>query len=265
MKNVLLLVHDDSGQEARYRAAIDVTRALNGHLKCLDVLSLIPWPVDAGAGTGILVDFERKMEANNKRDLLSKLAEEQISWEWTETKGPISLSILQASKLIDLIVVNRRLDDYPIPNMDRVVGQLVVKSKLPVLAVPVDSTGINFAGAALIAWDGSPAASAAMAAAIPLLKLARAVSVLEVDDGSVETPATEAIAYLARHDIKAEIIVEDFQLNDAPTLLLAHASNGKFDYVVMGGFGRSRFIEAVLGGVTRIMLDKCPIALLMAH
>src|SRR4051812_13689734 len=28
MKNVLLLVHDDAGQEARFQAALDVTRAL---------------------------------------------------------------------------------------------------------------------------------------------------------------------------------------------------------------------------------------------
>ena len=265
MKNILLLVHEDIGQEARFRAAIDVTRALNGHLKCLDVLSLIPWPIDAEVGSGIVVKFERKMEAQNKRDLLDKLAGERVSWEWIETTGPISLSILQATNLIDLIVVSRRLDDYPIPDMDRVVGQLVVKSRLPVLAVPVESSGIKVAGAALIAWDGSPAASAAVAAAIPVLKLAKSVSLLEIDDGSVQTPASEAAAYLALHDIKAEMILEDFQLNDAPTLILAHASSGKFDYVVMGGFGHSRFIEAVFGGVTRMMLNNCPIALLMAH
>jgi nucleotide-binding universal stress UspA family protein len=265
VKNILLLVHEDIGQESRFRAAIDVTRALNGHLKCVDVLSLIPWPIDAEAGSGIVVNFERKIEAQNKRDLLNKLEGEHVSWEWIETTGPISFSILQASKLIDLIVVNRRLDDYPIPDMDRVVGQLIVKSRLPVLAVPVESSGINVAGAALIAWDGSPAASAALAAAIPLLKLAKSVSLLEIDDGSVQTPASEAATYLARHDIKGEIILEDFQLNDAPSLLLAHARSGKFDYVVMGGFGHSRFIEAVFGGVTRMMLNNCPIALLMAH
>jgi hypothetical protein len=35
MKNVLLLVHDDLGQEARLQAALDIVRAIGGHLHCL--------------------------------------------------------------------------------------------------------------------------------------------------------------------------------------------------------------------------------------
>ena len=81
MKNVLLLVHDDIGQEARFRAAIDVTRALGGHLQCLDVVNLIPWPIDAAEGSEITVNFDRKMEAKNKSNLLDRLVEEKISWE----------------------------------------------------------------------------------------------------------------------------------------------------------------------------------------
>lgn len=38
MKNVLVLLHDDAGQEARLQVALDLTRALSGHLKCLDVV-----------------------------------------------------------------------------------------------------------------------------------------------------------------------------------------------------------------------------------
>jgi nucleotide-binding universal stress UspA family protein len=265
VKNILLLVHDDIGQESRFQAAVDVTRALNGHLKCLEVVSLIPWPIDAAEGASIQLNFQRKMETKNKNNLLNKLAVEGVSWEWIDTTGSISLSIMRELKLIDLIVVNRRLDDYPIPDMDRVVGELVVKSKLPILAVPENTRGVKVAGAALIAWDGSPAVSTALAAAVPLLRLAKTVSLLEVDDGSIQAPATEAAIYLSRHDIKADIIVEDFQLNDAPSLLLAHARSGKFNYVVMGGFGHSRFVEAIFGGVTRLMLDNSPVALFMAH
>ncbi len=43
MKNVLLLVHDDVGQESRYQVALDLTRALQGHLMCLDVTYVPPW------------------------------------------------------------------------------------------------------------------------------------------------------------------------------------------------------------------------------
>jgi len=46
MKNILLLVHDDKGKEARLRAAIDLARGFDGHLSCIDVSSL---PLSIGA------------------------------------------------------------------------------------------------------------------------------------------------------------------------------------------------------------------------
>ena len=49
MKNILLLVHDDHGQEARLQAALDITRAVEGHLTCIDVT---PYPLIAGDGFG---------------------------------------------------------------------------------------------------------------------------------------------------------------------------------------------------------------------
>jgi nucleotide-binding universal stress UspA family protein len=33
----------------------------------------------------------------------------------------------------------------------------------------------------------------------------------------------------------------------------------------MGGFGHSRLMEAVLGGVSRRMLRECPVPVFMAH
>ncbi len=40
MKNVLVLLHDDAGQEARFQCALDLTRAIDGHLTCVDVAML---------------------------------------------------------------------------------------------------------------------------------------------------------------------------------------------------------------------------------
>ena len=60
MKNVLVLMHDDVGQEARFQAALDLTRALDGHLTCLDV-AILPVTVDDYAmlgGAALLVADE---------------------------------------------------------------------------------------------------------------------------------------------------------------------------------------------------------------
>ena len=68
MKNILLLVHEDNGQEARLQAALDVTRALKGHLNCLDVV-IMPVVVGydwGGYGTAMLLEQEQMTEDLNR-------------------------------------------------------------------------------------------------------------------------------------------------------------------------------------------------------
>jgi nucleotide-binding universal stress UspA family protein len=267
MKNILLLVHDDAGQEARLQAALDVTRALGGHLKCLDVipLAVIPGDIYGSGGSVIMLDYERQQESANKQRLQQRLASEDVAWEWQDMTGDMEACISDCATLADLIVVNRQLDDYPVPDMRNIASSLVVKSGVAVLAVPQHATGFLAAGSALVAWDGSPEAAAALAAAVPLLKLATSVTIVAVEDGSIQTPAEEAAAYLSRHDIHPQVVEAHPEGNAAAAVILAKANSGKFDYLVMGGFGHGRLVEALFGGVTRRVLTESPIPVLMAH
>ena len=271
MKNILLLVHDDAGQEARFQAALDVTRVLDGHLKCVDVtpLNLVPAdPYGAGLaadGGAILLDREQRQESANKVRLQQRLSVEDVPWDWADTIGFFSRSIEEAATLADLIVVNRRLDDDSIPDMRRIASELIVEAQIPVLAVPQHATGFSVAGAAVVAWDGSSEAAAALAAAIPLLKRARSVALLEIDDGSIGSPAEDAAAYLSRHGIHPTILRTRRPGAMVADVLLEKIATERFDYLVMGGFGHSRFAEACFGGVTRAMLTHSPVPLFLAH
>lgn len=267
MKNILLLIHDDAGQEARLQAALDVTRALGGHLKCLDVTPLTVIPGDAyGADGGVMMlEYERQQESANKPRIQQRLAAEDVSWEWADVCGFMEPAIEEAAGLADLVVVNRQLDDYPIPDMRQIASGLIVRSGVPVLAVPEHARSFKTAGAALVAWDGSPQAATALTAAVPLLTLAGSVTIVEIEDGTIKSPAEEAAAYLSRHGIKPILVKEDPDRDPASAVILAKANSGRFDYLVMGGFGHARFVEALFGGVTRRMLTDCPIPVFMAH
>jgi nucleotide-binding universal stress UspA family protein len=267
MKNILLLIHDDAGQEARLQAALDVTRALDGHLTCLDVtvvtaISSSDFGITGGTA---LVAVEREREGANRSRVEPRLKNEGVSWNWVDTVDGIEPALTAASDLADLIVVNRQLDSYPLPDMRTVASGLVVKSGKPVLAVPENVTGFKASGNALVAWDGSREASFALSQAVPLLQLANSVSILEVEDGSVKKGAEEAAAYLSRHGVHATIVRAATEGDDAGTVLLAKANSEKFDYLVMGGFGHSRFYEAAFGGVTRRLLTHSQIPLFLAH
>ena len=267
MKNILLLVHDDAGQEARFQVALDVVRAVEGHLSCLDV-SVMPMVMDdyvASAGQAMLLEDERTREAANRKALEARLAREQVSWDWTDATGAMAPLLSEASHLADLIVVNRKLDTLPEPDMQKVAGDVVLSSGKPILAVPDAACGLDVCGRALVCWDGSTAAMAALRAAIPLLALAREVVLLEIDDGSIGTPAEEAATYLSRHGISATIVQRHVRTRAPADVILEEIGDRHADYVVMGGFGHFRLTEALFGGVTRILLTESPVPLLLAH
>lgn len=267
MKNILLLVHDDAGQEARVQAALDLGRAVEGHVTCLDV-AIIPAIVGADyvgqAGFGMLLEEERAREETNRKALEARFAREDVPWDWIDASGEIAGCLKGASALADLIVVNRQLDEFPLPDMRTTAGELLIQSGKPILAVPDSLRRLDLEGA-MVAWDGSAPSAAALRAAVPLLSLASRVELVEIETDSKHQPAEDAAAYLSRHDIHATVRRQPKGGRPIADVLLDRVTAGAFGYVVMGGFGHRRFLEALFGGVTRAMLTRCPVPLFMAH
>jgi hypothetical protein len=128
------------------------------------------------------------------------------------------------------------------------IGMVLVDHGLPVLAVPRAATSLDPAGEVLILWDGSKSVGHALAAALPLLRSAGRVTLLEIDDGSLRRSGGEATALLARHGIAAHL-QHDLAFGERAGLLLLEqiAAIGPA-YVVMGGFGHARWIESAIAG-----------------
>jgi nucleotide-binding universal stress UspA family protein len=265
MKNVLVLIHDDSGQEARLQAALDIARALGGHLTCVDVVEIMPIVGDYYPAVAEGIKLEEEQERANRDRVQQRLALEDVPWDWVDLKGDIAEALTSAAGLADLIVVNRKLDKAQWPDMFYVAAELALKSGKPVVAVPDTGDRFNLFGSALLAWDGSSEASAALRATVPLLKLASEVLVIEIEDGSIEAPATEAASYLSRHGIRATITLREATAGTTADTLLAEADRVHAAYIVMGAFGRSRFVEAMFGGVSRQMLAESHAPLVIAH
>lgn len=267
MKNVLVLMHDDAGQEARFQAALDLTRALDGHLTCVDVAILPPFVGDyyEMGGSALLMADEREREGANKARMEPRLQAEDVPYTWLDQCGFLSPCIQDAADMADVVVLNRELDEMKYPDMFKLVGDVLLKPGKPIVAVPATSTRFDAFGSVLIAWDGSNEAEAALRAAVPLLNHASAVTILEIDDGSLRLQATEAATYLSRHGIKA-LVQHDVAMSELPsTMILETIDATGAGYLVMGGFGHSRFVEATLGGVTRRMLKECPVPMFLAH
>lgn len=263
MKNILLFVHRDDGQEARLRAVLDLVRTLNGHLVCLDV-TLIPEVVGDYAGkVAAMLEDERESETTNKAALVSRLHRENVSFDWIDQTGFLPDAIEAHVGLADLVVLSRDEEETLFPKMVDMIGALVVHLGKPILVVPPTSAGIHLEGHALVAWDGSEDVEAALRSLIPVLQISENVTLFNIDDGSMEAPIEGAAQYLLRHDIKTIIETEPGG-RGRPGASIWQESR-RYDYVVMGAYSRHAALETIFGGATRTMMRTSKVPVFFAH
>ena len=265
MKNILLLVHDDAGQEARLQAALDLTRALEGHLDCLDVTppALIAGDLYGGFGEAAIITDERRSESDNKQRLLARLSREGIEWDWSDATGEIARCILAAAALADLIVLNRQLDDHRLPDMRGITSRILMTARVPVLALPESTRGMAL-DRAVIAWDGRPSCIAAMRASIPLLSRTREVELFTADNGAIEVSPNDGAKYLSRHGIHATVRTLIHAVQSPEELIAQECERWGADYAIMGAYSRGRIMET-LGGTTKDMLARAQLPLILCH
>jgi len=267
MKNVLVPIHDDPGQESRLQAALDLTRALDGHLTCIETITppeALP-EVYMAVGYDQLVAAERTDADSNRARVEARLSAEDVPWNCIEVVAHPAAAIQQAIGLADIVVLNRKLERFALPDWLKVTSETIIASRKPVVAVPEEARGFAAFGPALIAWDGSVEAAAALRAAVPLLQKAANVTLLEIDDDHIGKRGEEAAAYLSRHGVHARLVREPRAHSDSARLILDRADASKAGYIVMGGFGRGRLREALFGGVTRTLLRSSRVPLVLVH
>ncbi|NIJ09315.1 nucleotide-binding universal stress UspA family protein [Sphingomonas vulcanisoli] len=267
MKTILLLVHDDAGQEARYQGAVALAHLLDAHLHCVDV-AVVPDAVGDTAAFvdgGLMLAEERTRESLNKTQLTLRLDTEGVRYDWIDTYGLVRQSIGIHAALIDLIVLSTDAMGTFVPWMKEVIGDLLVELGKPILVMPPAADGLKADGRAMVAWDGSRDADAALRAAMPILQHAESVTLVYADDNSLRIPVKTAVDYLKLHGVEATIRTLHGRYERAGSVLVKEARHGLYDYAVMGGYGHSRALETLFGGATRTMLAKSPIPVLLVH
>ena len=148
------------------------------------------------------------------------------------------------------------------------IEPLIFESGRPVIVVPNGFSAAISLDHILVAWDGSAAASRAVWDSLPLLRLAKSIEIVTVTGEKElnEVPAANALAgmltYLGR---KVGVTALPLGRSSAAGLIKEHAARAGAGLVVQGAYGRSRWSELVLGGVTRDMLHGCSIPVLLSH
>ncbi len=213
------------------------------------------------AATAALAEQVRNVEARLARETVQHdVRGSQAFWS-----TPAEILAAQ-SHIADLIVLEARrpLDE---PGRQLFAGALLGSGR-PVLLVPAIDTP-HALGRVIVAWKASREAARALHDAMPLLQAAARVDVLIVDrEGSAPADGDSdamLIEHLRRRAIAATLVHQPRTGASTGEAIAAYAAQMRADLIVSGGYGRSRALEQVFGGVTRFLLEHATIPVLFSH
>lgn len=190
------------------------------------------------------------------RDSLQKRAK---SLEWRSTIALASMAeyVAHQARSADLIIAGggkavSLFAEYRGVN----ASDLVMEAGRPVLIAPESVERLNFENV-VIGWKETRESRRAVAAALPALKQAAHVTVVEIasEEGlsAARSHVQDVVGWLKRHDIKAEALASLSKGEDATRLDSIVWESGA-GLLIAGAYGHSRMREWLLGGVTRDLL-----------
>lgn len=196
--------------------------------------------------TAAEVEFHAALQGHNA----------SIEWRSSQTYANVAAYVANEARCADLVLTGVGTGEFLDPSRGVDTGDLIMQVGRPVLIVPSACSRLTL-DSVLIGWKDTREARRAVSDALPVLKQANEVSVVEI---AAENDLTEAgkrvrdvIAWLGRHAIVATGWTRLATGDDASMLNAIGQAKG-MDLIVAGAYGHSRLRQWVLGGVTRNLL-----------
>ena len=278
IKTILMHVDGSPSEDSRLRAAALLAGTFDAHLVG-SADTGIGWPdyvliAGAVAATTAGMDFDNLRAAARARLDAFEAAARRLGVASVETRmveDEARHALLLQSRYADLVVLSRdgRTDPTQPARARALPEYVALHGARPVLVVPPDGAGQPLPGTAVVGWDGSMQAIAAIVAALPLLMRADSVRLAVVNpdtpgDLHGEQPGADMALYLARHGARVDVVVERTR-STVGAALLGLARDCGAGLMVTGAYGHSRYREWMVGGVTRELLERSRVPLLLAH
>lgn len=186
------------------------------------------------------------------------------SYGWPRADSEDDIFIGSYGRTFDLIALGRPGRAAQNPRMPPLEAALFDSGR-PALIVPPTvpkSIGRNV----LVAWNRSTEQATTNSFALPLLRLAEQVTVLEVEGGTTPGPSAEQAAlHLRRNGVKATALTVKPGSRSTGEAILDHASTNGCDLLVKGAYTQSRLRQMMFGGATRHILANASLPVLMAR
>lgn len=273
--SLIVYVDDEPDNTHRIEQACALAKAHDAHL--IGVSACAPeTPVADAYGAGILLG-EVLSAQHERAESALKGAEERfrniatradVGCEWRADVGDPTSLLVKHARAADVLIVGRdaaNASGWRAPHP----ADLTMRAGRSVLIVPPNPARPVAGAPVLLAWTDSRESRLAAAAAMPLLREAESVRVLELCDpedmDGARLRTADVAAWLKRHGAKAEAEARAHDDRSAGRRLLDCAAEMKAGAIVSGAWGHARMRQWIFGGVTQTLITESPVALLLAH
>jgi nucleotide-binding universal stress UspA family protein len=269
-KTLVCHVRADASSEALVQTAVALARAQDAHLIGIGALSspYLANPsiayLDAPTVDMTLTQDRAALDAAEMSFARTAGLALGVKAHWRAVEDMPNAALLDAAAGADLVLAT--LERGPAESFVDVPA-LVCEIGLPILAVPPNWSEV-LGRSILIAWRNTREAHRAVSMALPMLRGAAQVRLVEVAPNAQDALNALSVhavaARLERHGVRTSAEVR-VTAGDAAQDLLAAADTAAADLLVLGAYGHSRAQEWVLGGVTRSLIAAARLPLFLVH
>lgn len=177
----------------------------------------------------------------------------------------------QYARYADLCIVGRELPEEPAAINYTFSEQLLFVTGRPVLFVPPVAALSTLGRHIAVAWNSSRPATRSLNDALPLIERADKTTVVMVNpsgfiDAHRAPPGERIVEHLRHHGAVVEAVrMEEVSSGSIADALQTKAHALGADLIVAGAFGHPRLWEKLLGGVTRDLMARMTLPILMSH
>jgi nucleotide-binding universal stress UspA family protein len=193
---------------------------------------------------------------------------QKLEWRCATTSASPAAYVAEQSRAADLIIAASHRGSSMFNHSRRVdIGQLAMMAGRPILLVPPGIVSLALRHV-FIGWMDSREARRATADAMPLLKAAKKVTILEItsshDQPEAEKRVKDVAVWLEPHGVGASPLVIGTG-SGHEGYLRAELMEHHCDLLVAGAFAHSRLGEWIFGGVTQNILLNPAFCVLFSH
>lgn len=273
IKDILVFLDDGAANTDRINTAFEMAQAHEAHLTGASLASMKPIHAKSDDEQVIMrmSDKQAHKLANDFTEAGKVAGINPTSMVIPGGVTSSALTMAHYARNSDLVILSQ-----PDPSRDNFTRlqsfsqNVMLHSGRPILFMPYIGTRKIGFDRAMVAWDGTPAASRAVHDSIPLLAKTEEVIILIVESQKQKELKKNLLAeglikHLAHHNINARLMRVAPGKNDVPTTILNKITENEIDLLIIGGYGTPTLKQKIYGSVSTILLKSMIVPVLMSH